>query len=120
MATATITLTVNGYPNGVDNTQRRQILDGIAALLAGGTYVTDGLPFTWKFLEATGGSFIPDFSTAVPVYATFFSKSGSLFSYEFNYATGALLILTAGAQLANGTVVTADTIGFHAEFVKGV
>jgi hypothetical protein len=120
MATATVKLTVNGYPNGVDNTQRSQVLEGIAALLAGGTYLTNGLPFTWAFLTAEGGTFIPDFSAAAPKWADFKTLAGSNQTYLWDTVHQTLRILIAGVEVTTGTAVTADTIGFRVEFVKGV
>jgi len=120
MATATVKLTVNAYPNGVDNTQRSEILKGICALLAGGTYVTGGLPFVWSFLSAEGGAFIPNFNTMVPTWADFKTLAGSNQTYVYDSVNQKLLIFVAGVQVTNGTAVTADTIGFKAEFVRGV
>jgi predicted permease len=120
MATATVALTVNAHPYGVDNTQRRQILDGIAALSGGGTYATNGLPFTWSFVNAEGGAFIPNFSTLIPVFAEFFTKAGGLYVYWYDTVHNTLRISLAGVELANGAAITADTIAFHAEFPRGV
>src|SRR5690242_1666335 len=112
MATATVKLTVNAYPNGVDNTQRRQILDGIAALSVGGTYATNGIPFAWAFLAAEGGAFIPDFSTMVPVLALFFTIASGLYEYWWDTVHQTLRISLAGVELTNGAAITADTIAF--------
>jgi hypothetical protein len=120
MATAVATLTVNGHPNGVDNTQRREILNGIMALNAGGTYATFGVPFTWKFLTAEGGAFIPNFNTMSPVWAAFLSLVGGTYQYLYDPVHGTLRIYQAGVELANAAAITADTIGFRAEFVRGV
>jgi hypothetical protein len=125
MATATVKLTVNGYPNGVDNTQRRQILNGIAALLAGGTYLTNGLPFTWTFLSAEGGAFIPNFDATTPVWAEFQSIAGGStgtapITYLYDTVHGTLRIFIGALEVTTGTAVTADTIAFRAEFVRGV
>lgn len=119
MATATAALTVNAYPNGVDNTQRHQILFGLLALNAGGTYATNGVPFTWKFLSAEGGSFIPNFSATSPVWATFVSQAGGTYQYLYDPVHGTIRIYQAGVELANAAAITADTIGFRAEFNKG-
>jgi hypothetical protein len=120
MATATVKLTVNGYPNGVDNTQRRQILTGLCALLAGGTYLTNGLPFVWAFLGAEGGTFIPNFGASAPVWADFKTLAGSNQTYEWDTVHQTLRIFIAGVEVTNGTAVTPDTIGFRAEFARGV
>jgi hypothetical protein len=120
MATATAKLTVNAYPNGVDNTQRRQILDGLCALLAGGTYATNGIPLVWTFLTAEGGAFTPDFNTMVPVLALFFTIASGLYEYWWDTVHQTLRISLAGVELTNGAAIAADTIAFHAEFVRGV
>lgn len=120
MATATVSLTVNGYPNGVDNTQRHEVLYGVAAILAGGDYVTNGLPFTWTFLAAEGGAFIPNFNTMVPGWADFKTTAGSNQTYLWDEVHQTLRILVAGVEVTNGTAVTADTVGFRAEFNKSI
>jgi hypothetical protein len=119
MATATVTLTVNAYPNGVDNTQRRQTLDGVLALNTGGLYATDGVPLTWTFLSEEGGAFIPDFETAVPVYTDIKTLEGGLYAYWYDTVHKTLRISLAGDELEDGDAITADTIGFHAEFARG-
>lgn len=113
-------LTVNGYPNGVDNTQRRQILNGIAAIAGGTVYAADGLPFTWEFEDASGGAFVPDFQTATPVWVEFHSLAGGTYQYLYDPTHGTLRIYQAGVELAAGAAIAADTIGFRAEFVRGV
>jgi hypothetical protein len=119
MAQATITLTVSGYPNGVDNTQRHEILFGVAAILAGGTYVTNGIPFVWAFQAAEGGAFIPNFNNMVPVWADFKTLAGSNQTYEWDTVHQTLRVYIAGVEVTNGTAITADTVGFRAEFNKG-
>jgi hypothetical protein len=120
MATAVPTLTVNGFPNGVDHTQRRQCLDGVAALNAGGTYATNGIPIVWKFLSAEGGAFILETNALLPAIAWFITQAGGLYEYSWDKVHNTLRIKLAGAELANAAAITADTIGFHAEFVKGL
>jgi hypothetical protein len=120
MANATATLTVNGHPNGVDNTQRQQILYGICLLLAGGTYVTNGIPLPWgAMLSATGGRFIPESNASQPQAAYFFSEGGGAYQYNYDQTHNTLRIIAAGTELANGAAITADTIGFEAHFVRG-
>jgi hypothetical protein len=128
MATATVTLTVTGYPNGVDNTQRHEVLFGQAALAAGGTYAANGLPFVWAFLEGIGGQFIPNFSTMVPVWAEFQSLAGggtptgtppSSMTYAWDTVHQTLRIFVGGTELAAAAAIPADTIGFRAEFNRG-
>lgn len=119
MAEATLTLTVNGSPNGVDNTQRHQVLFGIAALSAGGTYATDGIPVAFAFLDQEGGVFIPDFNTLTPVWAQFQSLAGGTYQYLYDPTHGTLRIYQAGVELANAAAITVDTIGCRLEFNKG-
>jgi hypothetical protein len=119
------TLTVAAYPNGVDNTQRRQILNGICALSAS-TYPANGVPITWKFLSAEGGQFIPQTSTDVPIPGTpqFYSELGAAadtnqYTYVYDSVHGTLRIFLAGVEFTSGNVPV-DTIAFTAEFVRGV
>lgn len=123
MANAIATLTVNAYPNGVDNTQRRQELHGTCALSSGGTYVNPGgIPISWaSLLSAEGGAFIPDTSNPLPVAGSVFftSQSGATgYSYIYSYATQALRIWNGGTELLNAAAITPDTIGFIAEFSR--
>jgi hypothetical protein len=121
MAAATATLTVDAYPNGVDNTQRRQIIDGVCALSVGGTYVTNGIPTNWSNLQsAEGGKFLPQTTKSQPIQARFFTKAGGLYQYNWDQTHNTLRILAAGVELGNGDAITADTIGFEAEYVRGV
>lgn len=121
-------LTVNAYPNGVDNTLRRQEIDGTCALT--GTYVTGGIPTSWITMldAATGHHFVGAFGpqTTQPIKARFFSIGGGEttippYSYIWDKTNNALRILntSTGLELAAAATITADTIGFEAEFVRG-
>jgi hypothetical protein len=103
----------------VDNTQRSQILKGEAALSAGGTYATDGVPFTWSFVSGdTGGVFIPNFNTLTPSWTELQSLAGGTYQYLYDPTHGTLRIYQAGVELDNAAAITADTIGFRAEFPR--
>jgi hypothetical protein len=104
----------------VDNTQRRQIVQGDAELSADGTYATGGLAVTWEFTDWQGDAFIPEGSGIAPVWAEFQSQAGLVGqTYLYDPATGKLRIAVAGVELGNGDAITADTIGFRAEFARG-
>lgn len=129
MAAATATLTVNAYPNGVDNTQRRQILNGKCVLSAAGTYPANGVPVSWGAMVDgnAGGPFIPASSTDVPIPGTpqFYSQIGAAadgknYSYAYDATHGTLRIFLGGTELTTGNVPAVDTIGFTVEFARGV
>lgn len=123
MAVAVATLTVAAHPNGVDNTQRRQILNGICALSGPGvnTYPPNGVPLPWTSLldGGSGGRFTPQTSLAQPIVAFFFSELGSGLGYVYDQTHNTLRIFSAGTELA-AVAIPADTIGFEAEYVRGI
>lgn len=123
MAVAVATLTVDAYPNGVDNTQRRQVLNGVCALSGPGvnTYPPNGVPLPWTALVDgnAGGSFIPQTSKTQPIVAFFYSKLGSGLGYVFDQTHNTLRIFNGGTELG-AVAIPADTIGFEAEYVRGV
>lgn len=122
MAVAVATLTVAAYPNGVDNTQRRQILNGICAMSGPGvnTYPANGVPLPWSaMLSAEGGPFIPLTTKSQPIVAFFFSELGSGLGYVYDQTHNTLRIFSAGTELG-AVAIPADTIGFEAEYVRGV
>ena len=130
MAAATATLTVNNYPNGVDNTQRHTTILGTCSLTAGGTYTTNGIPLPWGSLEsAGGGAFIGSWSTLDqlnPVSAEFRSggnPAGSTipgYVYVYDTINHTLRISSGGAELIAADVIAADTIIFTAAFNRGI
>ncbi len=119
MAEATLTLTVNAEPNGVDNTQRHQVLFGTAALSSGGDYATNGIPCSFTFLNSAGQAFLPNFLTPTPVWTSIQSLAGGTYQYLYDTAHQTLRIYQAGVELASGAAITADTIGFRLEFLRG-
>lgn len=129
MAVATATLTVNAYPNGVDNTQRRQQINGTCVLLVAGTYPTLGIPVSFSGMKSgeTGGAFILDNSTAAPISGSvaFFSMIGPSSAntnqtYIYDYTHKTLRIFVGGTEVVSPAVPATDTIGFTAEFAKGI
>jgi len=128
MAAATATLKVDVFPKGVDNTQRRTIIHGICALSAGGTYVTNGIPLNWGTMQDanlnnTTNFIIPNVgpTQTQPDPAYFFSKTGATgYTYVYDGTHNTLRIWNGGTELANAASITADTIGFEAEFQKQV
>jgi hypothetical protein len=125
MSQSIVTVTVNNYPSGVDNTQRHAIVFGTISVSAG-TYVTGGLPISFlnPFTDSTGG----------PVWVEMISTQGSTNAYKYQTTgfspplspplaagTGTLHIYAAGTELTNGaTVSTTDVIAFRAEFNRGI
>jgi hypothetical protein len=124
MALSTVKATIYAYPNGNDNTQRRQILMGTLAISASpGTYPTGGFSLTNVFaLEANKTS---NYNT--PMYLTVYSVSGSGYVYAYNRANNKLQIFTGAAaqsplaELSAGATpagVSGDTIEFFVEFAR--
>ncbi len=204
--TGVLSLKVNTYPNGIDNTQRRQVLTGVATIASPGSaaagtigavtaysitsnvitltavnslatgggqqvtlsafptstflngvnltvtsatgtsivaafthanvgatteagvftltpqYLTNGIPLSWVFTsQESGGSFIPNFSATTPVDAQFYSLAGNVVdTYLWDPVHATLRIAVSGTEVTTATAVPVDTIGFKAEFVKGV
>lgn len=119
MAQAVATLTVSPHPFGVDNTQHRQILNGICGLTAGGTYVTLGIPLPWITMVDGVGRFMPQSTATQPFLAFFFSQLGSGYGYVFDTVHNTLRIFNGGNELVNAAAIVADTIGFEAEYIRG-
>lgn len=123
MATATVAVTVNSFPAGVDQTGRFGHLYGSGiggggiAIGTGGTYVTGGLPVTWDVPEN-----IYSGNSGNPIYADLWGLSG--FQYVYDSTNNTIRIFqsagsaAAFAELANGASVTADTLAFHAVFQR--
>ena len=127
MAAATAILTVNAYPNGVDNTQRRQALSGLCALSVGGTYPPNGVPINWAaLLDGNGGSgaFILDGPATVGTGSVFFfsqtarNGANTNYSYLYDYVHGTLAIFLGGTEVTTGNPISTDIIGFNVEFAR--
>jgi hypothetical protein len=118
---ATAVLKESAYPNGRDNTQRRDEHDGTCTLT--GTYTTNGVPIgnasgAWVFAGAFGGTEITSSQNNIPINGSvkFYSLGGSLILYLYDYVHFTLRILVAGTELTNGAAIPADTIGFVVKF----
>jgi hypothetical protein len=123
MATATVTVTVNAFPAGVDQTGRFGHLYGSAiggggiAIGTGGTYVTDGLPVTWDVPEN-----IYSGNSGNPIYVDMWGLAG--FQYVYDSTNNTIRIFqsagsaAAFAEIANGASVTEDALSFHAVFQR--
>ena len=124
MAASTATPTINAFPNGVDNTARRQIIDGTVAISASpGTYVTNGLPISFVNEQLK-------VATAKPAAVSFSGLAGYVYVYDYAHAT--IRIFETGnattgvplQELANALAmpagVSGDTITFHAEFPRAL
>lgn len=124
MAVATATVAVATYPNGVDNTQRHEVLFGTIAVQASpATYATGGLAVSFQ------GSFLHS-NSATPLWCDVQSTTGSGYVYQYLPATGKVKILVQGSaeaapmeELAAAAVpagVSGDTIKFRAEFNRSI
>jgi hypothetical protein len=94
-------------------------------------YVTSGLPLVWSGTGLLDGNFTPNGpfignwgpTQTQPVYATFFSLGGLAsepgYSYLFDTTNNTLRIFSGATELANAANITADNIGFLAEFIRG-
>ena len=130
MADASSTLSVYNYPDGVDNTQRHFIAYGTCILAPSGTYPTGGIPLGWnRMISADGRTFIPQVgpSSINPKAgkAQFYTLGNETTIPDYNYvysvpSTGStvLRILSAGTELTGGAAITADNIGFKAEWER--
>jgi hypothetical protein len=113
-----VILTVKAPPAGVDNTQRRQIVEGVFSGLPA-NYVANGVAFTWEMVDWNGGAFIPEGSGIGPVWVEIHSLAGNVSnSYLYDPVHGTLRIAVDGTELG-AVAIPADTIGFKAEFARG-
>jgi hypothetical protein len=126
MADATVALATKGYPNGVDNTQRRQVIYGTATITANaGTGPATGLPIDWS--KITDSSSLPAHylqpqvgpSVTQPDWVEV-QPSGAAVSqlYTYDSTNDSLVVWVAGAPVTTGIV--ADVVNFRAEFIRGV
>jgi hypothetical protein len=123
MATAVATITVNNHPNGLDNTQRRVYYYGVLALSGGGTYVTNGIPLPWSaMVDQSGAKVVAQAgpATTQPQDASFYSALGGIYQYNYDKTHNTLRIISGGTELANAAAITADTINFCAEYLRGI
>lgn len=147
MARATVTLTPNSFPAGVDNTQHLIYLRGTCKISASPDFYTaGGLALSWQ--GALNASQIKEFlrvqgTYITPIQATFFSTATSAygssgtyvggFPYLWNKANNTLQIMASPVAEVQGTgpvwqemtdataipaQVSSDTILFEAVFVR--
>ena len=124
MANSTVTATAYSYPNGTDNTQRRQIVTGTLAIQASpGVYATGGLSLSNVFNIET----IKSSDNNSPAYLRFESVSGSGYIYGWNKANNKIQIFTGAAaqspltELSAGAMpagVSGDVILFRGEWPR--
>lgn len=144
MASASSTLRVNPFPYGVDNTQRRQVVYGTCILSPAGTYInpgnsSNGIPLNWGAMQdgnsKSNGPFAPQVGPwtnnvagqVEPDVAYFFSIGNETtipgYTYVYNKPTTGsttLRIMNGTTELTNAASITADNIGFCAEFIRGI
>ena len=112
--------TLNGYPNGVDNTQREQILYGLVTFTGSGGYTNPGgNPITWTFLSPDGSTFQPAGASSTPFLVYFQPQDNSLVTYQWNKAANKFFAISGGAELTNATTMS-GVIAFEAHFGRGV
>jgi hypothetical protein len=126
MADATVALTSKPFPKGVDNTQRRQIVYGTAAITANaGTGPATGLPLNWAAIADGNygtGTFQPQVgpTQTKPDFVTFQGQGSEATAeqlYTYDYTNNSLLVWRAGAFVQ--AAIAADTLVFKAEFIRG-
>lgn len=140
MATATATLSIYPYPQGIDNSQRVIYVTGTVAIQASpATYATGGLTLNWTGLLQTVTNLpIVAQGTDLAPFLVWFQGVGLAgstvggYTYVWNKASdtfqiGAAVTVTAGTgptfeEMTNGTAIPAavsnDTIQFEATFVR--
>lgn len=107
MAAPTITLTVAKWPNGVDQTQLRSIVEGTGSIGSGGLYATGGLALPWTDMQDgnfnNAQPFVGNWGPAQtkPVWASAYSASSG-FVYAIDPSNGNLRIFQGNA--ASGTL----------------
>jgi hypothetical protein len=134
MAATTATLTVYNYPNGINNTQRRQTLYGTIAIGASPlTYATGGIQLSFLGVKDASGQVVQiDSASTLPAILWLQGVGGSGYTYTWNQPTNKLQIFTVDAtatgteypliEFTNGAAIPAgvsgDTIVFEADFIR--
>lgn len=128
MADATIALATHGYPNGVDNTQRRQIVYGTITITAvDGTAPATGIPIDWsKIVDSSSlpaHYFQPQVGSATtqPAWVEFMPNTASATPkqlYTYDATNDSLVVWAAGSPAVTG--ILADVVNFKAEWIRGV
>jgi hypothetical protein len=123
------TLVSNAYPNGADNTQRRQRVQG-KVTISSGTYPAGGFALSWGIegIKGLPGSGIPSGGVPFnPVWVVFKSIAHppSGYDYEYDGTSGNMRVFEGGGSAPNAEIsgstpagVTGDTIEFLAEFIR--
>jgi hypothetical protein len=126
MAQAAV-LTVNNFPNGVDNTMHQQTVYGLVTFTGSGGYTTGGVPLNWATMVNVDGSpFIPSVgpqATLKPSLVYFTPQDTSLVEYQYNLAGNTLfatLATAAGATQLPAATTLSGVIAFEAHFGRGV
>lgn len=139
MAQAQVTLKVFTFPTGIDTSQRRLTISGLASITASpATYATGGLgtlvtgAINWQALtdQLTGAAVSLETSATQPIMVYFTSVGGSGYVYGWNRATNKFQIFTGAAaqaaltELTSGAAIPAgvsgDVIEFDADFAKSI
>lgn len=118
MATATAVVTINAYPNGVDNTLRHEVVFGTLAVSASpATYLTNGLPVTFD----TASKEKVKSSTLVPMWGFIQGVAGYQYTYDPVHGTirifespavaSAPSVAAPGTELTNGSAIPAGVSG---------
>jgi hypothetical protein len=88
------------------------------------TYTTGGIPLVYTFTNPTNGNVqIPNLGNSpIPSWIEFQTLAGSALNYKLNSvgASSLLLIYTGITQTSDAAAIPADTIGFRAEFPRGI
>ena len=125
MALATATATIANFPNGADNTQRRQLAFGLTAIGASAlTYTAGGIRINFTPLSSIKVQPV----NLLPLWADFKTESGSGYVYVFNplgpaitnvALTANVVTITAANNLVSGDVVIPNSV-VTATFLNGV
>ncbi len=136
MASASSTLRVNAWPNGMDNTQRRQRMFGTLILSPSGTYIntsnaSSGIPLNWGGMQdanqnnLTGIQPLVSAANINPVMARFYTAGNETTIPDYQYVynrpssgSSTLRIIGAGTELTNNAAITADNIAWEAEWIR--
>lgn len=106
-----LALTALNEPNGLDNTNRRQILEGTGVL--SGSYALGGETTNWLTLtDVSGQKVLLDTLQSAPIWVEFIMDTPAatplLLQPVYNFTTNKLQFYTSstGAELAAGTYPT--------------
>jgi hypothetical protein len=132
MAQATAVLTVDNFPFGIDNTQRRVKVYGTVAIgTTSETYLTTGLPLSWQTLvDKSGQNVLINTQQLTPVRVSFEDYSGTGYVFQWNKAHDSIQIFLTGTAANDPlnefgendipSAIATATIVFTAEFIRAV